>query len=67
MMDGYFPHGDKFVRSVSDKLGLPVLKGIPLEGIQVGNPEIKTDLLDRFAPDFSVCIGLALRGVDIVG
>jgi Tfp pilus assembly PilM family ATPase len=66
VLDGYFPHGDRFVRAVADKLGLPVLKGMPLEGIQVANPEIKTDLLDRFAPDFAVCIGLALRGVDMV-
>jgi Tfp pilus assembly PilM family ATPase len=51
---------------MADKLGLPVLKGLPLEGIQVANPEIRTDLLDRFAPDFAVCIGLALRGVDIL-
>ena len=66
VLDGYFPHGDRFVRAVADKLGLPVLKGMPLEGIEVGNPEIKTDLLDRFAPDFAVCVGLALRGVDMV-
>jgi type IV pilus assembly protein PilM len=66
VLDGYFPHGDRFIRSMADKLGLPVLKGMPLEGIQVGNPEIKTDLLDRFAPDFAACIGLGLRGVDLI-
>ena len=66
VIDGYFPHGDRFVRAMADKLGLPVLKGLPLEGINVANPEIRTDLLDRFAPDFAVCIGLALRGVDLL-
>jgi type IV pilus assembly protein PilM len=67
VIDGYFPYGDRFIRSVADKLGLPVLKGMPLEGIQVANPEIKADLLDRFSSDFAVCIGLGLRGVDVSG
>lgn len=66
VVDGYFPYGDRFIRAVADRLGLPVLKGMPLEGVTVANPEIKTDLLDRFSPDFAACIGLALRGVDLV-
>ncbi len=66
VVDGYFPYGDRFVRAMADKLGLPVLKGMPLEGIHVSNPEIKTDLLDRFSSDFSTAVGLALRGVDLI-
>ena len=67
IINGYFPYGENFVRSVSEKLGIPVIQGDPLYGLQVAGSGIKEDLLQYFAPDFSCPIGLAMRGVHQFG
>ncbi len=67
VLDGYFPYGDKFVRSMSDKLGIPVVKGDPLSGLKLAEAGIREDLVRYFAPDFSCAVGLALRGIHQFG
>jgi type IV pilus assembly protein PilM len=63
VIDGYFPYGKQFVRSMSDKLGIPVVSGDPLSGLRIAESGIREDLIRDFAPDFSCAVGLALRGI----
>ena len=67
ILNGYFPYGENFVRSVSEKLGIPVIQGDPLYGMQLAESGIKEDLVKYFAPDFSCPIGLAMRGIHQFG
>lgn len=67
VVDGYFPYGKHFVKSISDKLGIPVIPGDPLTGIRVAETGIREDLVSYFAPDFSCAVGLGLRGIHQVG
>jgi len=67
VIDGYYPYGDHFIRSISDKLGIPIIPGDPLSGIQLADTGIREDLVRYFAPDFSCAVGLALRGIHQFG
>ncbi len=67
VLDGYFPYGEQFIRSMSEKLGIPVISGDPLSGLSVAESGIREDLVRDFAPDFSCAVGLALRGIHQVG
>jgi len=67
VVDGYFPYGEQFVRSMSDKLGIPVITGDPIANIKIAETGIRDDLVRYFAPDFSCPIGLALRGIHQFG
>ena len=67
VIDGYFPYGEHFVRSMSDKLGIPTMPGDPLATVRVAESGIREDLIQYFAPDFSVAVGLALRGIHQFG
>ncbi len=67
VLNGYYPYGDNFVRSMSEKLGIPIIKGDPLTGINIVESGIKEDLITHFAPDFSCAVGLALRGIHQFG
>jgi len=66
IINGYFPYGQHFVKSMSDKLGIPVIMGDPLAGLQMADTGIREDLVRYFAPDFSCAVGLALRGIQQV-
>lgn len=63
VIDGYFPYGDHFVRSMSEKLGIPVMQGDPFSSVDLPESGYREDLVKYFAPDFSVAVGLALRGI----
>jgi type IV pilus assembly protein PilM len=67
VVDGYFPYGEHFVRSMSDKLGIPVIAGDPLSSLRLAESGIREDLVKYFAPDFSCAVGLALRGIHQFG
>jgi type IV pilus assembly protein PilM len=67
VIDGYFPFGKNFIRSMSDKLGIPVIPGDPLSSLQISGTNIREDLVRYFAPDFSCAVGLALRGIHQFG
>ena len=67
VLDGYFPYGEQFVRSMSDKLGIPVISGDPVSGIRISETGVRDDLVRYFAPDFSCAVGLALRGIHHFG
>ena len=67
VLDGYFPYGEQFVRSMSDKLGIPVISGDPVSGIRISETGVRDDLVRFFAPDFSCAVGLALRGIHHFG
>jgi type IV pilus assembly protein PilM len=67
VIDGYFPYGEHFVKSMSDKLGIPVLQGDPFASIDLPSSGLREDLVKYFAPDFSVAVGLALRGIHQFG
>jgi type IV pilus assembly protein PilM len=67
VLDGYFPYGNQFVKSMSDKLGIPVISGDPLSSLRLGEAGIREDLVRYFAPDFSCAVGLALRGIHVFG
>ena len=63
VIDGYFPYGEHFVRSMSDKLGIPVMQGDPFSSLDLTSGGYREELVKYFAPDFSVAVGLALRGI----
>ena len=67
VINGYYPYGNKFVRSISDKLGIPVIPGDPMSGLQFADSGIREDLVTYFAPNFSCAVGLALRGIHQFG
>jgi len=67
VIDGYFPFGEHFVRSMSDKLGIPVIPGDPFAHLRFAGTGIREDLVRDFAPDFSCAVGLALRGIHQFG
>ncbi len=67
VLDGYYPYGQSFVRSMSDKLGIPVIAGDPMSNMRIADSGIREDLVRDFAPDFSAAIGLALRGIHQFG
>ncbi len=67
VMNGYFPYGNIFVKSISDKLGIPVIQGDPFSDLVLPESGYKEDLVNYFAPDFSVAVGLALRGIHQFG
>jgi type IV pilus assembly protein PilM len=63
VVNGYYPYGEHFIESLSEKLGIPVISGDPLSGLSVAESGIREDFIKYFAPDFSCAIGLALRGI----
>jgi type IV pilus assembly protein PilM len=67
VIDGYFPYGEHFVKSMSDKLGIPVMAGDPFSSLRLVESGIREDLVKYFAPDFSCAVGLALRGIHQFG
>lgn len=67
VIDGYFPYGDHFIRSMSDKLGIPVIAGDPLSAHRLADTGIREELVRDFAPDFSCAVGLAMRGIHQFG
>jgi type IV pilus assembly protein PilM len=67
VIDGYFPYGEHFVRSMSDKLGIPVIAGDPLSAHRLADTGIREELVRDFAPDFSCAVGLAMRGIHQFG
>jgi type IV pilus assembly protein PilM len=67
VLNGYYPYGENFIRSMSDKLGIPIIAGDPLSGLEVIESGIRDDLVRYFAPDFSCAVGLALRGIHQFG
>jgi type IV pilus assembly protein PilM len=67
VLNGYYPYGENFIRSMSDKLGIPIIPGDPLSGVGIVDTGIREDLIKYFAPDFSCAVGLALRGIHQFG
>ena len=63
VIDGYFPFKDGFISTLKERLGLDVYPGDPFSSMDLSNPGIDEDLINRFACNFSTACGLALRGV----
>lgn len=63
LINGYYPYKEEFISSLKEKLGQDVYPGDPFSSLDLTSPGLEEDLIDRFAPNFSVACGLALRGV----